>query len=92
MPAQDRIGRDDGRQLHQRPAAEGFAFGGENSPLSIREEDPDLGVLELDDTYVDRVNSQWLGGGTRQPIGYCQRLPLWDALEVIEQQSVEGAS
>ena len=52
----------------------------------------DPGVLELGDTYVDRVNSQWHAAGAQQPIGYCQRLPLWDALEIIGQQSVEGAS
>jgi len=79
---------------HTRPVHVYAVVDGQWQPQTVIEArlilDP--GVLELDDTYVDRVNSQWLGGGTRQPIGYCQRLPLWDALEVIEQQSVEGAS
>ena len=79
---------------HTRPAHVYAVLDGQWQPQRVIEArlilDP--GVLELDDTYVDRVNSQWLGVGTRQPIGYCQRLPLWDALEVIEQQSVAGVS
>jgi hypothetical protein len=59
VPAQDRVGRDDRRQLHQRPAADRLALGCQDAPLVVGEEEPppsqlvhegsDLGVLELDD-------------------------------------------
>lgn len=42
------------------------------------------GVLELGDRQINRVNRQWLGSQGAVSLGYCQRLPLWDALEVIQ--------
>ncbi len=52
----------------------------------------DPGVLEFGATWINRVNRQWIDAATGQPIGYCQRLPLWDALDAISKRSVEGAS
>ena len=56
----------DCRQLHQRLAANGLALVGQNMPLAIGEEDPppahlvhedpDLGVLELDDLLLLAVD------------------------------------
>jgi hypothetical protein len=66
VPAQDRVGRDDGRQLHQRFAADRLALGCQDAPLVICEEDSppahlvhersDLGVLELDDLLLPAVH------------------------------------
>ena len=52
----------------------------------------DPGVVQLGTTEINRVNRQWLDTATQQPVGYCQRLPLWDALDAIAQRSVEGVS
>ncbi len=66
MPAQDRVGRDDSGQLHQRLSADRLALGGQDTPLVIGEEDPppahllhegpDLGVLEVDDLLLLAVD------------------------------------
>jgi hypothetical protein len=66
VPAQDRVGRDDSRQLHQCPATERFALGGQDTPLFVGEEDPfsaylvhqspDLRVLELDNFLLLAVH------------------------------------
>lgn len=47
------------------------------------------GLVSLPGSEIDRVSRQWVDN-EGQPLGYCQQLPLWDALEVIEQRSVEG--
>jgi hypothetical protein len=52
----------------------------------------DPGVLEFGATGINRVTRQWFDAATQQPIGYCQRLPLWDALDAISQRAVEGVS
>ncbi len=66
VPAQDRVRGYDGRQLHQRPAPESLCFDGRNPSLVVGEEDalaahlidedPDLGVLELDDLLLLAVD------------------------------------
>ncbi len=33
---------------------------------------------------VDRVARRWLRGEDARPVGFCQRLPLWESLEIIE--------
>ena len=50
----------------------------------------DPGVIELGETRIDRVNRQWLAATSSDALGYCQRLPLWESLAVIDKQS--GAS
>jgi hypothetical protein len=79
---------------HTRPVRIYAVVDGEWQPRELVEArlvlDP--GVLEFGDTHINRVNRQWLDAATQQPIGYCQRLPLWNALDAIAQRSVEGAS
>jgi hypothetical protein len=62
----DRVGRDDGRRLHQSPATEGLCLDGQNPSLVVGEEgalaahlvhdDPNLGVLELEDLLLPAVH------------------------------------
>lgn len=79
---------------HTRPVYVYSVIAGEWQPREIVEArlvlDP--GVLELGATEINRVNRQWRDAATQRPIGYCQRLPLWDALDAIAQRSVEGVS
>lgn len=44
----------------------------------------DPGVLEFGDHVIDRVTRAWRRAGASAEVGYCSRLPLWDALESIE--------
>ncbi len=48
------------------------------------------GILKFPETIVDRVNRRWLDADTQQPLGYCQRLPLWESLEAIAELSAEA--
>jgi len=41
------------------------------------------GVIELDDRRIDRVSRAWQSADGGRSLGFCQRLPLWDSLEVI---------
>ena len=40
-------------------------------------------VIELGGRNIDRVSRAWQRADTGEAIGYCARLPLWDALESI---------
>jgi hypothetical protein len=40
--------------------------------------------IKFAETRLDRTNKAWLSLDTGQTVGYCQRMPLWDALDVIE--------
>ena len=44
--------------------------------------DPPL--IELGDHRIDRIDRAWQRADTGESIGYCARLPLWDALDSIE--------
>jgi len=48
------------------------------------------GVLEFGDTQINRVERSWLSADAGKQLGYCQRLPLWESLEVIAAKSREG--
>lgn len=50
----------------------------------------DPGVLEFGDHNIDRTNRAWQDAATGETVGYCSRLPLWDALEVIAEQAPGG--
>ena len=41
-------------------------------------------VIELGAHNIDRVSRAWKRAETGDTLGYCARLPLWDALESIE--------
>lgn len=51
----------------------------------------DPGVLELGSHRIDRVSRAWRLADTAAEIGYCTRLPLWGALESIENRAPESA-
>jgi len=77
---------------HTRPAHVYSVSAGQWSPMQIVEVRLVLepGVLKFHETMVDRVNRRWLDADTQQPLGYCQRLPLWESLEAITRYSVEA--
>ncbi len=62
MPSQDRIGRDNRGQFHQRLATEGLAFDGQQATLIIGQKQPflplrfhqgfDLRLVELDNLLL----------------------------------------
>ena len=41
------------------------------------------GVIEFGEQRVDRVTRGWYEADAETTSGFCQRLPLWDALDVI---------
>ncbi len=47
----------------------------------------DPGVLELGSTQIDRVTRAWLEARSENALGFCQRLPLWDSLDTISQNT-----
>lgn len=48
----------------------------------------DPGIIELDDTYIDRVTREWLASATDGKLGYCRRMPLWESLETISIETI----
>lgn len=53
----------------------------------------DPATIVIGDDAIDRIESRWLRGAAMRPVGFCQRLPLWDSLETIAAQlPVEPAS
>ncbi len=48
------------------------------------------GVLEFGDHNIDRISRAWSHADTGAGVGYCSRLPLWDALESIEAKAPGG--
>lgn len=48
------------------------------------------GVLEFGDRNIDRISRAWSRKDTGAEVGYCSRLPLWDALESIEANTLVG--
>lgn len=77
---------------HTRPVHVYRVKGGSWSPREIVEArlvlDP--GVLEFGDRNIDRVTRAWIGVDTVASLGFCSRLPLWDALESIEANAPEA--
>ncbi|MDP6674599.1 MAG: hypothetical protein QGH93_07120 [Gammaproteobacteria bacterium] len=44
--------------------------------------------ISLDDHVIDRVTRHWLqDSASSQPIGFCQRMPLWESLDTITRQN-----
>ena len=77
---------------HKRPAHVYRITGGSWSAGEIVEArlvlDP--GVLEFGDRNIDRVTRAWIGADTDAGLGFCSRLPLWDALDSIEANAQEA--
>lgn len=51
--------------------------------------DPPVIVMP-DGREIDRVDRRWRRTEPPAGLGYCERLPLWDALEVIDRQTGVG--
>jgi len=43
-------------------------------------------VIALDDYEIDRTNRRWRRGPELKPAGYCQRLPLWESIAIIDDR------
>jgi len=43
----------------------------------------DPATIAIGEQTIDRVARRWLLGANRQPVGFCQRLPLWASLDII---------
>jgi len=74
---------------HTRPVFVYEVTGGAWSPRETVEarlvlEPP---VLEFGSRHIDRTSQAWLDGKTGAQLGYCQRLPLWGALDSIAANS-----
>ena len=41
-------------------------------------------VIALHGHAIDRTNRRWRRGAELEPVGYCQRLPLWESIEIID--------
>jgi len=52
----------------------------------------DPGLLEFGDYNIDRVDRSWQRADSGVAVGYCTRLPLWDALESIATNAAGGQS
>ena len=42
-------------------------------------------TIVIDNHTIDRIERRWLQGTTGQPVGFCQRLPLWESLDIIDE-------
>ena len=71
---------------HTRPVHVYSVTGGDWSAKTVIEGRLVLepGVLEFGARRIDRVNRAWMRADTGEAVGYCARLPLWEALESIE--------
>jgi hypothetical protein len=47
-------------------------------------------TIVLDDHVIDRVGRRWSDRDARVPVGFCQRLPLWESLDTIAAESGEA--
>ncbi|UCG72340.1 MAG: hypothetical protein JSV45_14010 [Chromatiales bacterium] len=41
-------------------------------------------VIALHGHEIDRTNRRWHRSPELEPVGYCQRLPLWESIEIID--------
>lgn len=44
-------------------------------------------LLAFGDHLIDRADNSWIAASDKHRVGSCQRLPLWDALDVIDAQN-----
>lgn len=86
------IANFDSRSLaagHSRPidvysVADGDWSGPRTLAAQVSLEPPSIVVGEY---AIDRVERRWLLGPDARPVGYCQRLPLWQSLEIIDRRA-----
>jgi hypothetical protein len=46
-------------------------------------------VINFSAHSVNRVNNQWIRTVDNKPAGYCQRMPLWESLDMISTKTVD---
>jgi hypothetical protein len=78
---------------HRRPViiheiADGRWSAPTNGELQISLEPPRLAMS--DGREIDRTDRRWRQSAPPAEIGYCQRLPLWDAIDEIARHSTGG--
>ncbi len=80
------------RRGHTRPVHVYSVIGGDWSAREVVEGRLILepGLLEFGARNIDRVSRAWLRADTGEAVGYCTRLPLWEALESIEANAPGG--
>ncbi|MDP6435814.1 MAG: hypothetical protein QF803_04240 [Gammaproteobacteria bacterium] len=47
-------------------------------------------IIEIGRYTIDRVERAWLDSTASTPTGYCQRMPLWESLEIINRHQPAG--
>ena len=47
----------------------------------------DPATIFIGDDTIDRVDRRWLKAPASEPVGFCQRLPLWESLDIIGEHS-----
>ncbi len=79
-------------QGHTRPVHVYTVNAGDWSPMEVVEARLVLepGVLEFGDYHIDRTNREWQDAATGAAVGFCSRLPLWDALDSIAANAPGG--
>lgn len=70
---------------HKRPVEVYAIDAGRWSVVQNREAHVSLdpATIMIGDRTIDRIDRAWLQGPNLRPGGFCQRLPLWESLEVI---------
>jgi hypothetical protein len=51
----------------------------------------DPAVITIGEQSIDRVERRWFDGSGEAPAGYCQRMPLWESLDIIALHPSGGA-
>lgn len=77
---------------HSRPVDVYQIEGGTwSQPLTVDAQvSLDPATIVLDDHVIDRVERGWLSSEGLRPLGFCQRLPLWESLDRIAAASGEA--
>lgn len=77
---------------HTRPAHVYRVVNGDWMPRQVMEARLVLnpGLLSAGEHSIDRISRAWSNAETGAELGYCARLPLWDALESIEENAPGG--
>jgi hypothetical protein len=82
------------RSGHTRPVKIYTVVAGEWSGPEVIEAHLALepALITLGDRRIDRVERRWLSGEDNQLEGFCQRMPLWESIELIDAKAPEGAN
>jgi hypothetical protein len=50
----------------------------------------DPATIVIGEHTIDRIERRWLRNSDTQATGFCQRLPLWESLDIIARQRPVG--